>query len=393
MGQKLEGFLRVLASGLSPQAFQANVGLYNQEKAREFASAKEGRDIAREDAQQDYAQTLKQMGVYATIAKENPTNPKIQHEMGLKIREAAKGDTRLLNAAMGYILEDNSPPSELESLGGGPPSEEKLSTVFERARKDKIKGSAFSAIDEKGNQVMAVENEKGQIVDASTFEHKPEWTKAPTKQETGVPGSFTKSQAGKVKLKGIEGEQSVAKNVIEIDNLIKTMSSEDFIGGVAGQAIQGLDSVVSQVQQLTGGQDFLREDGSINRDALDLSKKTISRLEKSSGQYGLASSQVLQLAYVIARANDPSGRLSDRDVKVAEDMLGDSANPRVRAKVLEDVQRRLINNYNIEQRIIAKSIGEKFIPLSLDGLRKAHSEKVKSDKNTRKENRRKRFEY
>ena len=35
MGQKLGAFLRVLGSGLSPQAFQANVGMYQQEKTEE----------------------------------------------------------------------------------------------------------------------------------------------------------------------------------------------------------------------------------------------------------------------------------------------------------------------------------------------------------------------
>jgi hypothetical protein len=195
------------------------------------------------------------------------------------------------------------------------------------------------------------------------------------------PSALTRSQAGKLTLGGIEGETSVAQNIAEIDNLIKTVSSPDYIGGVTGIAVQGLNSAVSQIQQLFGGENLLNEDGSINEKAMDLSGDTISRLQKAAGQGGLASSQALQIAYILARANDPTGRLSDRDVKVAEEILGDTADPKARAKILRDVQRRLISNYNIQQSTIAKSQKKPFKRLTLEGLRKL-SGVVSLDKDT-----------
>lgn len=349
MGSKLGSFLRVLGAGLSPQAFAAQTNEFSAEQA-----SKRSREANIETI------GLKQGMATASIlgkAYDAETDPARKKEIVEEVKgiaeRATNGDKKSMGAFKSAWLsgrfEDVKAKKEvnLHTLvppGGGTPK-------------------SFRKDDPRVDKLM---NEG--------------WTPAPT--ET-LQGQLTTTQKGKLILKGVEGKASLAKNVTEIDNLKKTLADPNFIGGVAGSVIQGLDSSVSQVQQLfSAGPKFLNDDGTVNEKAMDLSPETISRLEKSAGQAGLAKSQTLQLAYIIARANDPSGRLSDRDVKTAEDMLGDTASPRAKGRILDDVKRRLISNYNIEQATIAKSQGKSYERITMKEIKGLAGTKEKTEADT-----------
>lgn len=346
MGQKLGAFLRVLGSGLSPQAFQANVGMYQQEKAQEAQIASEQRQEESAIKQMGVKQAFANLGVLGIAAKKANAEGDTEqsHRIGLAAKEIFdKIDPRYRGMAMDsfmtYTLQDEEDKKRGSTIALWKPGQPDTRTELR--------------LEDKNVDTLMSQG----------------YVKAPTQQIQAKPGELTKSQAGKIMLKGAEGRSALAKNVTEIDNLIKTVSSKDFIGGATGMATQGLNSAVTQVQQLFGGENLLNDDGSINESALEISQETASRLQRAAGQGGLAQSQTLQLAYILAKANDPSGRLSDRDVKTAEDMLGDTADPKVRAKILRDVQRRLISNYNIEQGSIAKSLGKAFKPITMKEIK------------------------
>jgi len=94
MGQKLESFLRVLGSGLSSQAFQANVGLYQQEQAERRQIEGEGRARTQRIEDINVTQTFKNLA-----------------PLGLALRKArAAGDTaaiQKISAQAKEIAEQN----------------------------------------------------------------------------------------------------------------------------------------------------------------------------------------------------------------------------------------------------------------------------------------------
>lgn len=375
MGQKLSDFLQAFAGGLSPQVFQANL---NKEAATTADTRLQEREVRAEDRnirQISIQQGISSLGVLATAINDQDINTpegkkKIDALMGnaKKITNGFK-DPRIINAAK------NSFAAQLGTKKKNKPSTELTKLQKQRTRLESIPqtSSTSKQIGEIDKRIAKISTITG------TTEHDP--------------GNLTKSQAGKLTLGGIEGETNVAKLVTGIDDYIKTVSHKDYVGGGAGEILGGLDSVLSQVQQLAGNDGYLKNNGDIDFDKLDLSKDSVSFLEKSAGQGGLAESQMLQLASVVAISNNPSGRVSDKDLEIAKRILGKGANPKVAAKLLGELQKRLIRNYNIEQNTISKSQGKTFKSLSIDGLRKLHGTEESKALDSRKENRRKRFEY
>jgi len=188
MGQKFSKFMNALGGALNPQVFQINAANEAAEQAEINLQNRTQRD-------NDLKILVGGLSAKsALIQKMGVDDPRV-----LKIVEGAKDS----------IQNSNQSPQTKRNLMGAYGDE--LAFVAGVGR-DKPKGKAFNAIDEKGNPVMAVQNSKGQIVDASTFEHKPNWTKAPTRAETGGAGAFTKKTQGAIEdqlLKGFQGKDRI----------------------------------------------------------------------------------------------------------------------------------------------------------------------------------------
>ena len=153
-------------------------------------------------------------------------------------------------------------------------------------------------------------------------------------------------------------------NIRDIDSLIETVSSPDFLGGNLGNAVQALNSARSQATQVFGGEDYLTDDGKVNPKAF----KTDSKFRKMAITGNLAESQTLELAFILAKSLNPDGKISDADVRQAGKILGDSADPKVRKKLLDNVKKRIIARYNSDQSVIARRQKKPFTPLTIEGL-------------------------
>jgi len=78
-----------------------------------------------------------------------------------------------------------------------------------------------------------------------------------------------------------------------------------------------------------------------------LDNKYGDKLDKISGDRAVAKSIFLKLAYGTAKEIDPSGRLSDNDVKIAMEIIGQlGANYKSNLKVLENLHNTTIRDYD-----------------------------------------------
>lgn len=89
-----------------------------------------------------------------------------------------------------------------------------------------------------------------------------------------------------------------------------------------------------------------RNQGKINKMADSVAKQTGATGEKLTAARARYESLIYDLAYTLAKARDPGGRLSDADVENALKILGRSGDPVAMRKVLNDVAR---DSYNAGQ--------------------------------------------
>ena len=350
MGQKLGAFLRVLGSGLSPQAFQANVGMYQQEKAEESRIAEEGRAVERQDKQFALKQSFANLGVLGEAAKRANAagDVKAMQKIGQKVDEITsrfpKYQAMMKESFLAYSLQQSEKGEVNLHTLMSPDGKQKRSFRKDDPNVDKLMGQG--------------------------------WTPAPTRQETAKPGGFTKSQAGKIAIGSIEGEQNLRNNVREIGNLMDTVSSPDYVGGVTGDMIQGLNSARQQVSQVFGGEDYLADDGSLNPEAF----KEGSTFRAKAIQGELAESEKLELAFILAKSLNPDGKISDADVRQAGMILGESADPKVRKRLLEKVQRRIVDKYNSDGMVLKRRGAiPNFTPIKLKNLQGALPSKIEDE--------------
>lgn len=187
MGRKLQRFLGALGGALNKDVFAANQQQYAmeaQQEAQAQAAAKvEQSRIDDNNLKIATADVASKLAILKQMGPDNPAAKKLVLEM----KEIGKTVAPQYHKAFMGTVGD--------SLAG----------VIGLDRKP-VKGESFAAIDEKGNPVMAIENDKGQIVDSVNFKHQPKWTKAPTKAETGGPGDFTKKTDSEIQKQLLSGK-------------------------------------------------------------------------------------------------------------------------------------------------------------------------------------------
>lgn len=157
MADKLGAFLRVLGSGLSPQAFQANVGMYQQEKAEQ-----------QQVAQLTIKQTLANLGYLGVAARD--ANARGDSELSYKVGTAAKevisqADPKYQKLFNETFLSYATSPSD---------------------KKDEVNIHTLMSPDGKKRRSFRKDDPR-----IDTFMDKG-WTVAPSRQETAKPGGFTK---------------------------------------------------------------------------------------------------------------------------------------------------------------------------------------------------------
>lgn len=182
------------------------------------------------------------------------------------------------------------------------------------------------------------------------------------KGETGL----TTSQKGKVDLANIEAEQAIRKNVLNSENIINLVASDEFIGGVSGDAVSTINSFAAQTRQLMGV-DSVMVNGKLDESKLDVSNKNMSRFRKAAIASDRTDAAILDLAYILAKTRDPAGRISDKDLDASEKTLRSGADKASIISLLRDNQNRAVQNYNSDIKVLNKR-GFKYEPLSLEEI-------------------------
>lgn len=195
MGSRLGSFLRVLASGLSPQAAQANTQMFMQQQEEERRIAEEGRAEEQSVKQMGIKQGFASLGVLSEAARKFKKNPKELHKITTRARQTienmAGGDERIEKMAKDAFMS--------QSLSEDTTGKGKARTVMHG-----------------GVRKAAVENQQGQLVDPVSGEFLEGATIAPTRAETGGVEAFTKKtqsaiQDDLIKIKNAKGRLEIIK--------------------------------------------------------------------------------------------------------------------------------------------------------------------------------------
>lgn len=170
-------------------------------------------------------------------------------------------------------------------------------------------------------------------------------------------------------LKPTSGDQSSLLNrrvasrsaTAQIDNLDKLLSqpNADAAVGFIGRSATAFNDIRSQVEAATklvspgglaaeyaapGIKDAV--DGAMNR--LQTNPQFASRAQALGVQSTVLRSQIIDLAYTIAKAKDPSGRMSNQDVDRATEILGGALmDPVAGRQVLGTVKQQIAESQNI----------------------------------------------
>lgn len=158
--------------------------------------------------------------------------------------------------------------------------------------------------------------------------------------------------------------QTIAKNtahrqaLASIDRLDKALASPsaDQAVGLVGKAARMFNDMRSQVEAVTraaGGSSFNQEVSSNPQlpGVLDNIMRNGPLVEQAR-QLGIESavlrSQIVDLAYTVAKAKDPSGRMSNQDVERAAEIIGASLmDPTAARKVLGELRGQLVEGHTI----------------------------------------------
>lgn len=168
----------------------------------------------------------------------------------------------------------------------------------------------------------------------------------------GLNPQLTESQRGK-QLEQITARWAETRNAIsEIDN-IRNIIADDFTPvGFAGKVSQFFSGAKSQLDQVTG---LMKRWGGRNVDAgtgdtislsqlLSRDRYDFSALEQAGINSAALQSNVVNLAYVLARVADPGGRLSEMDVQQQLNRLANVGltSKRMMLATLDQVEREAI---------------------------------------------------
>ena len=103
-----------------------------------------------------------------------------------------------------------------------------------------------------------------------------------------------------------------------------------------GSVISALDSFGAQLKQLAEATGFKQNFVNTNSTAIDdyLRQNLGEGIFADSVKYGKIRSNAINLAYLMARVDEPGGRFTDRDIALKMEEIGIGANPERTAQIL-----------------------------------------------------------
>ena len=106
--------------------------------------------------------------------------------------------------------------------------------------------------------------------------------------------------------------------------------------GTVGGVINALDSIGSQLKQAAEATGFKNNFINTGSNAIDdyLKKNLGEGIFADAVQYGKIRSNAINLAYLMARVDEPGGRFTDRDIALKMEEIGIGSNPQKTAQIL-----------------------------------------------------------
>jgi hypothetical protein len=122
------------------------------------------------------------------------------------------------------------------------------------------------------------------------------------------------------------------------------------VGGVGG-IISALDSIQSQIKQAADSLGIKKNYKSDSPGLIEAALKENFGLNKEAVNYEIAGSNIINMAYLLAKQDEPGGRFSDKDIALRIKQLGVSQNPQKTAEVIQNVLKisneKANYNYNL----------------------------------------------
>lgn len=160
----------------------------------------------------------------------------------------------------------------------------------------------------------------------------------------GVPTS--ESQKALAVARDVQITNAKLNNVgNQLINKLKTSK----VGGVGG-IISALDSFGSQVKQAAGTFGIMKDYKSDSPGLIDSVLQKNFNLSKEAENYEIIRSNFVNMAYLMAKQDEPGGRFSDKDIALRMEQLGRGQNPQKTAAVIQDVLKKANENANIEYK-------------------------------------------
>ena len=147
------------------------------------------------------------------------------------------------------------------------------------------------------------------------------------------------SGTGIANQKNLDLANEVKSTNFELNNIGTTLLTnlrKSKVGGV-GASISALDSVGSQLNQAAQVFGFGKSFNDTGSGAIDSVLTKDFKLDKEAVNYEKVKSNFVNMAYLMAKSDEPGGRFSDKDIALRMRELGISQNPEKTAQVIEGV--------------------------------------------------------
>ena len=118
------------------------------------------------------------------------------------------------------------------------------------------------------------------------------------------------------------------------DNLITNLEKSKV--GAVGATITALDSIGSQVKQAADSFGFAQNFKDTGSGAIDKVMTDNFKISTEAANYGKVKSAAINLAYLMARIDEPGGRFTDRDIALKMEELGLGANPQRTIEIMKN---------------------------------------------------------
>jgi len=139
--------------------------------------------------------------------------------------------------------------------------------------------------------------------------------------------------------KDLVAARDLANNNFKLNNVanktIKLLNNTK-VGGV-GAIISTLDTAGSQIKQAADSFGITKDYTSDNPELIDSIIQKNFNLSKEAVNYEIFRSNIVNLAFMMAKADEPGGRFSDKDIALRMRQLGVGGNPKKTAAVIKNV--------------------------------------------------------